>query len=197
MSALPKPKSQITIDEYLLGEQESAIRHEFVAGDIFAMAGGSDRHNRISFNLASLLDRKLKGTDCEVFIADLKVKADNDTFYYPDVFVTCEQRPQSPYFREQPVLIIEVVSPSTRQIDRREKLKVYRLIPSLKEYVIVEQDRKHVEVHRREPDGNWTTYFFNELEQKAVVEFQSVDLSTEIGAIYDRVLVEIGEGSSE
>jgi Uma2 family endonuclease len=187
---LAKLKTKIGVDEYLEGEKFSQIKREFVNGEVYAMAGASDRHYRISMNLAAKLDAHLENSDCEVFMAEMKLKADEDAFYYPDVFVACDENPKDAYFREYPILIIEVISPSTRQTDRREKLRAYQQIPSVQEYVIIEQDKIHLEIHRRQPDGHWITYFYNDHDLDETIQFQSVNLTTNLEQIYRRVKFE-------
>lgn len=192
---VPKLKTKITVEEYLEGEKVSSIKHEYVSGEVYAMARASDRHHRITLNIFSLLDPHLEDSQCEVFVLDLKLKANEDTFYYPDVFVARDQNPASEFYREEPVLVIEVASPLTRQIVRREKLKIYQSIPSVKEYVTVEQDKTRIEIHRRQPDGTWITYFYNENDLDEVIEFQSVGLKTRLDEIYRRVKFPVGERS--
>ncbi|MGI8554950.1 MAG: Uma2 family endonuclease [Pyrinomonadaceae bacterium] len=184
---LAKLKTKISVAEYLEGEKISQVKHEFVGGEVYAMAGASERHHRIALNLIKKLDSHLENSKCEAFITDMKLKADEKTFYYPDVFVACDKHPASAYYREEPVLIIEVVSPSTRQTDRREKLRAYQQIPSVREYVIVEQDKIYVEIHRRQPDGHWITYFYNGNDAEDYLEFQAVGLKMTLEEIYYRV----------
>lgn len=186
MMRVPKLKTKISVEEYLDGEKRSRERHEFVSGEIFAMAGASERHHRISLNLATLLDRHLADADCDVFMAEMRLRTFEDDFYYPDVFVSCENNPASEYYREEAILVFEVTSPSTGQIDRREKLKAYQVMPSVREYVLIEQDRKHIELHRRQPDGKWITYIYNVNDDEAI-EFQSIGLTTDLDSIYSRV----------
>lgn len=192
---VPKLKTKISVEEYLEGEMLSPVKHEFIGGEVYAMAGASDRHHRITVNIFSLLDSHMEDSECEVFVLDLKLKADEDTFYYPDVFVASDQNPVSEFYREEPVLVIEVASPSTRQIDRRERLKVYQSIPSVKEYVTVEQDKMHIELHRRQLNGTWITYFYNQNDRDEVIEFQSVGLKTGLDEIYRRVTFPVAEKS--
>lgn len=187
---LPKLKTKIGVEDYLEGEKVSRIRHEYIDGEVYAMAGASDRHHRISANLFIRLDSHLENSDCEAFMAEVKLKTDQATFYYPDVFVDCSKNPESAYYREEPVLIIEVLSPGTRQIDKREKLRAYQQIPTVQEYVIIEQDKIHIELHRRQPDGRWITYFYNESDRDETIEFQAVDLKLDLDEIYRRVKFE-------
>ncbi|HVE59895.1 MAG TPA: Uma2 family endonuclease [Pyrinomonadaceae bacterium] len=187
---LAKLKTKISIENYLEGENFSDIKHEFVNGEVYAMAGASDRHYRITMNIAAKLDSHLENSKCETFMAEMKLQADEKTFYYPDVFVSCDKTIKSAFYREEPILIVKVVSPSTRQIDRREKLRVYQQIPTVQEYVIIEHDKMHIEIHRRQPDGHWITYFYNEGDLDEQIEFQSVDLSFDLEEIYRRVRFE-------
>lgn len=146
----------LSSEEYLAIEEKSEVRHEYVAGQIFAMSGASDFHNLISGNLFTRLRSHLRGTSCHVYQSGMKVRIeDNDSFYYPDVFVTCEQASAKTYFKKEPGLIIEVLSPNTELIDRREKLAAYFKLPSLREYVLVSQDERRVEIYRRTGDGKW------------------------------------------
>lgn len=187
---LAKLKTKISIEDYLDGEEISQTKHEYINGEVYAMAGASDRHHRICANLFINLDSHLAQSNCEAFMAEMKLQADEKTFYYPDVFVSCDKVKPSPFYREAPVLIIEVVSPSTRQTDRREKLRVYQQIPTVQEYVIIEQDKMLVELHRRQPDGRWITYFYNEGDLDEQIEFQAVGLSLNLEEIYNRVTFE-------
>ncbi len=184
---VPKLKTKISAEEYLQEELVRETRNEFVNGEVYAMAGASDRHHRIAANLFTILDAHLDASECDVFITEIKLRVREDTFYYPDVFVACDKTPKSQYYREHPILIIEVASPSTRQIDRREKLNAYQQIPSVQEYVVIEQDKLHVELHRRQPNGNWITYFYNDNDLDVDIEFQSVGLKTNLDEIYRRV----------
>jgi Uma2 family endonuclease len=140
----------ITAEEYLEGEKTSSVRHEYVDGQVFAMSGFSRRHNLIAGNLFAGLKERLRDTECDVFMNDVKVKVGPMVYYYPDILVTCDRAPQTGYVTEAPVLIVEVLSPSTEQIDRREKLIAYQRIPSLREYVIIAQDQALIEIHRRD-----------------------------------------------
>ena len=186
---LPKIKTKVSVEDYLEGERISPVKHEYVHGEIYAMAGTSDNHNRIAVNITNALANHLRDSPCEPFFGDIKVRVNSNVFYYPNVFVSCEQAPESPYFRDEPILIVEVISPSTREIDRREKLLFYQQMPSVQEYAIVEQDKMHLEIHRRQPDGRWITYYFNQ-DADEEVEFQSVGLTLNLGEIYRRVRFE-------
>lgn len=182
---LPKLKTKLSVEDYLEGEKVSPIRHEFVDGEVYAMAGGSDNHNRIVGEIVTTLSMHLRGSKCEPFFGDIKVRVTSKVYYYPDVLVSCEENPDDPYFRNNPILIIEVTSPSTKKIDRREKLLFYQQMPSVQEYVVVDQHKMNVEVHRRQPNGGWITYYFN--EKSDIVELASVDLTIPLPDLYRRV----------
>lgn len=182
---LAKLKTKISVEEYLEGEKISQTKHEFIGGEVYAMAGASERHHRICANFFIKLDSHLENSKCQAFITDMKLKADAATFYYPDVFVACDQQPKSEYYREEPILIIEVASPSTRQTDRREKLRAYQQIPSVHEYAVVEQDKIYIELHRRQPDGRWITYYYNHNDEEFA--FESVNLNLNLSEVYNRV----------
>ena len=110
------------------------------------MAGASDNHARIAGNIfTSLYQFICEIQPCEPFSSEIKVRVTKNVYYYPDVLVSCEENPEDPYFRNQPILIIEVTSPSTKHIDRREKLLFYQQMPSVQEYVIVDQHRMNIE----------------------------------------------------
>lgn len=152
----PQKISTLSVDEYLLFEENAQVRHEYVNGRIFAMTGGTSAHNIISLNIASTLRNHLKGSGCTVYMSDMKVRAEAaNSFYYPDVMVVCGSVGKNSVHTEAPTVIFEVLSKSTAAVDRREKLVAYQMIPSLQSYVIVHQSRKRVE-HYRRVDKDWT-----------------------------------------
>lgn len=185
---LPKLKTKISVEDYLEGEKFSQIKHEFVDGEVYAMAGTSNNHSRISVNLTTSLSVHLRDSPCEPFAGETKVRAAINIFYYPDILVSCEESEENPYFRNNPILVIEITSPSTEQTDRREKLFAYQRIASVQEYAIIDQHRINIELHRRQPNGTWITYFFDASDDE--VEFQSVGLTMPIPEIYRRVRFE-------
>ena len=153
--SLSKPNTYINVNDYLAGERDGAVRHEYVQGQVYAMAGASDRHNRIALNLASRFNDQLTDDRGETFIADMKVKVAEELYYYPDVVVACDPPGGDPYFRTQPHLIVEVLSPSTEGYDRGEKFDSYREIESLQEYVLVSQTSPHIQTFLRQKEGMW------------------------------------------
>ncbi len=181
--------SEITVtpEEYLEGELLTDVRHEYLGGDIYAMGGASDAHNVIALNIATLFRQHLRGSPCRAYINDMKVRVqirDDVYFYYPDVFVACQHGETSPYYKEHPSIIVEVLSPSTDRIDRREKFLAYDHIPTSETYVLVEQARVHVEVSRRTPDG-WKSDFHESLDD--VFDLAKIDYRLPVARIYEDV----------
>ena len=145
----------ITVEQYLELEEASPVRHEYVAGVMHAFAGTSKRHNRIALNLAKILSIAAASGPCRVYMSDVKLRAASDAYYYPDVMVACGAEGADPFVEETPCLVVEITSPSTAVIDRREKLVAYKRIPTLEAYVIVEQDERRVQRHWRDQQGVW------------------------------------------
>lgn len=145
----------ITIEEYLELERDSPVRHEYVGGQIYAMTGTSKRHNLIAGNIFRKLADAAEGTPCAVYMSDVKVRTPDDRCYYPDVMVSCDPESDDPYTETVPCLLVEVISPSSAATDRREKRISYTLIPSLKVYLVVDQERHLVEHHVRLEGGTW------------------------------------------
>ncbi len=182
---LPKLKTKLSVEDYLEGEEISPVKHEYVEGEIYAMAGSSDTHNMIAGDIYAALLIHLRNSKCQPFFGDIKVRVTSKVYYYPDVLVSCEENPEDAHFRNSPILIIEVTSPSTKHIDRREKLLFYQQMPSVQEYAVIDQHKIHIELHRRQMNGGWITYYFD--REDTEVEFQSVNLTLPIEEIYRRV----------
>jgi Uma2 family endonuclease len=171
--------------EYLENEKTSEVRHEYLAGLIYAMAGASATHNLIALSFASRLRAHLRGGPRQVFISDMKVKIEAiDTFYYPDVLVSCDPADKAEYFRTNPFLIIEVTSPTTVVTDRREMLLAYQKIPGLREYVLIAQDEISVQVYRRDKNDCW---WKETLGPNDLIELESVNLSMAVKDAYEDV----------
>lgn len=146
--AIAKRKMTISPDEYIAGERISQIKHELIDGQVFAMSGGSANHDRIAGNIYREFGNHLKGSECEPFGSDMMVKA-GANFYYPDVSIDCCFDESQSHLSTTPVLIVEVLSKSTRRIDQTTKRLSYINIPSLLEYVLIEQDFVQIEVARK------------------------------------------------
>lgn len=154
----PQPISPFTALDYLAWEAEQTGKNEYYYGEVFAMGGASRRHVTIAGNIFAALDQLLADSPCRAYMADMMVEAVADeVYYYPDVFVTCDPADhRADRFMRSPLLVIEVLSPSTEAYDRGEKFAAYRLIPSLGEYVLIDPERLAVEVYRRSDEGLWT-----------------------------------------
>lgn len=144
-----------TVKEYLDLEAAGSMRHEYVAGVIVPLTRASKRHNRIAGNIFRLLSGAALDGPCRVYMSDVKLQAGDDAYYYPDVMVACGPEGEDPFVEDAPCLVVEVASPSTAVIDRREKLVAYKRIPTLKAYVIAEQDERRVQRHWRDEEGVW------------------------------------------
>lgn len=145
----------MSVDDYLRFEESSQERHEFVAGDVYAMGGATRRHNRIVSNIVVRVGSAALGGYREVFSANMKVRAAEDVFYYQDVVVVCGPGDDGALFVGDPCVIVEVTSPSTASMDRREKLAAYRRIDSLRAYLIIDRRRRRVERHWRDDRAEW------------------------------------------
>ena len=154
---LPAEKHKMTLEDFLAWEAEQPERWEFFNGEAFMMAGGSDVHNAISLNTAFALRQTLRGTRCNVFMSDVRLRlAESDDLFYPDVFVTCSDADRARrQVKEDPILIAEVLSPSTEAHDRGDKFAAYRRLAGLKTVLFLSQDRAHVECFTRGEDGRW------------------------------------------
>ena len=185
---LPKLKLKTSVADYLESEKTSTFKREYVDSVVHAKTCANDNHVRLAGNLLAALIIHLRQSPCEAFASEIKVRVSQKIYYYPYILVSCEQNPENPYFRNEPILIIEVASPSTARTDRSEKLLYYLQMPSLQEYVIVDQHKLNVEVHRRQENGNWITYYFDEPDDE--IQLASVDLTLPINEIYRRVRFE-------
>lgn len=183
---IPDTDKTIRVDEYLQGELKSEIRHEYIGGQVYAMSGGSEEHNAISLNLASALRQHLRGNPCRVFIADMKLRltiAEDDIFYYPDILVTCDPSDDAKYYKCKPSVLVEVLSPSTERLDRREKFLSYQQLPSLQEYVLIAQDQLRVTLFRRSRD--WKPEI---LTKGQTLELPSLQFQQALSDLYEDVL---------
>lgn len=187
MTALRKA-TVLTVEEYLQGESVALVRHEYIAGSVHAMSGASNQHNTISTNCAGWLYMKLRGKPCQPFNSDTKVRVnlpDQTRFYYPDVMVVCRANPPHDHYQEQPVVIVEVMSPSTRRIDLTEKKDAYLCLPSLQVLLLVESDRPAVKMYHRNAFGKFECVDVEVLD--AVIPLRAIEIDLPLAALYDRV----------
>ncbi len=180
--ALAKQSAYLSVDDYLTGERSSELRHEYVDGVAYAMAGASVNHNQITANLLTSLMLHLRGQEYRPFSSDLLVKTGKDRYRYADVVVVCDEQFLDEYSTESPVLIVEVLSKATRQQDRQIKRLEYLQLSSLLEYMLIEQDSVEVEVFRRSQGWQPSYYYWGDM-----VLLESVGLSLCVESIYERV----------
>ena len=181
----------VSEDDYLALERDSDVRHEYVDGRLFATGGASLPHTLIVTNLVTGLRNRLRGTGRRVSSSDMKVRlADGRRYYYPDVVVSCNDRREEPdaYTATRPVLVVEILSPSSESTDRREKLVEYQALPSVVDYLILSQDASALERFERDGDG-WTLATFGAGE---TVELAGLDLSLPTDELYEDVFPPAG-----
>ena len=181
-------KKFYSIEEYLQMENEALEKHEYYKGEIFAMSGAGNRHNIISINIIVSLGNSLKGKSCQPFGSDMRIHIpENTLFIYPDISVICGDI-ISPNADENsatnPTVIIEILSPSTRNYDRGVKFMLYRAIPTLKEYILVEAESIHVEQFAINKEGLWQLKEFSSENDQLMLE--SVNVNLLLRDIYDR-----------
>jgi Uma2 family endonuclease len=180
----------VSYADYLALEATGDGKHEYIAGVIYAMAGGSPEHARLQVRISSALTSGLRGRPCAVFSSDLRVRIDaTDRSTYPDVTVVCGALQMSPLDKDgvtNPTLLVEVTSESTEADDRGDKFGHYRRLESLKEYVIVSSRAPHIEVWRKNERGRWE--LADEAGAKGKAQLASVDVALDLGDIYDNPL---------
>lgn len=183
----------ITPEEYLEMEENSTVKHEYIDGYIYAMAGALDSHVTIALNIASLLRNHVRGSGCRVYISDMKARMESlNRFYYPDVMVTCDQRDQeTPGYKRFPCLIIEVLSDSTEGFDRGDKFADYQTLDTLQEYVLINAKKTRVECFRRNDQGLWVLQ--NYTDKETLFQLQSINFEGKISDVYEDVNFNIPE----
>ncbi|MCS6830639.1 MAG: Uma2 family endonuclease [bacterium] len=176
--------------QYLQMERQARTRSEYLAGQVLAMAGASRAHNKIAINLGVQLYTALRGRDCEVYLSDMRTKVSQaSAYFYPDVVVVCGE----PQFEDEhednllnPTVIVEILSPSTEDFDRTEKLLAYQKLDSLREYLLVSQQEVHVEHLVRQADGQWLKREYTRLGE--IVHLESVQVELPVQAIYEGIV---------
>lgn len=184
---LPQRQPGFDAQTYLEWESGQAEKHQYLDGEVFAVAGASDAHVTIAGNLYMALRNHLRGGHCSVYISDMKLRVEEDNaFFYPDVFVTCAaaDREQGQY-KSAPSLVVEVLSPSTSAYDRGAKFAAYRKLASLGEYLLIDSERLSADLFRRDEAGRWVLYPFDAAQQQ--VELASVGLQLPLQALYEDV----------
>lgn len=188
MSARVKPF--MSAQEYLAAERAGEVKHEYYAGERYAMVGASERHNLLAGNTFAALHSQLRRRACNVHPSDMRVKVNALGYYtYPDISVVCG----APQFEGQPrdtlinpTVIVEVLSPSTADYDRGRKFQMYRTLPSLAEYLLVAQDGIHIEHYTRQPDGRWL--LFESDQPDALFQLAAIDCTLSAADVYEKVI---------
>ena len=180
-------QSHLTPEEYLQMEEQSPVKHEYINGQIYAMAGASDPHVTIALNLATLLRSHVRGSGCRVYISDMKASIESlNRFYYADVMVTCDPRDQeTSAYKRFPTLIVEVLSNSTEAFDRGDKFVDYQELESLREYVLINTKRQRVECFRRNEQGLWVLQSYTPAQTS--FRLNSIGFEGTLEALYEDV----------
>jgi Uma2 family endonuclease len=185
---MSQPQRHYTLDDYFAVEETSLVKHEYCDGQIFAMAGASLDHNHIAANVLMLLRTALRDTGCSAFGSDLRIATYSGLYTYPDVSVICGRpllvtgRPDT---AQNPVLLVEVLSDATRDYDRGDKLAAYRIIPSLREVLLVDQSTVAVESWRRQDESSWISSSATGLSE--TLTLTSVPVELPLQEIYRKV----------
>ena len=172
----------MSLQEYLSWEEQQPTKNEFHRGEVFAMVGARRVHGCVVSNLNRRLAEALDGSPCRVFVEGMKVQIGEDAVLYPDVFVTCDKADLATemIFRA-PTLVLEVLSPSTQAYDRSQKFALYRRIPSLQEYILVDPDTRRIEAFRRGADGLWDLH---DMSETATMEAASIGCAVPMAEVY-------------
>ncbi|BAQ63988.1 Uma2 family endonuclease [Geminocystis sp. NIES-3709] len=175
---------KLSSEEYLSQEKTNLIKHEYINGEVYEMPGASSAHVTIAGNMFFLLKSHLKGSNCRVYNADMKVRIDRlNVFYYPDVIVTCSEEDKGlNYYKKYPQIIIEVLSDSTESFDRGDKFADYRKIESLREYVLISQSKKRVDSFTKQDNNLWILESFSEEENLVI---KSVNFNCAVSSLYE------------
>lgn len=182
---VPQPVHRMTLAEFLAWDETQPDKAELFAGEIFMMGGGTNEHNLVAVNVLTSLRQRLRGGPCLVYNSDTKVLVESEeTSFYPDIAVSCDPRDRSGRVGlRHPKLIVEVLSPSTRDFDATEKRQVYQVLPSLLEYVLIDTERRQVEIYRRHQEG-WGYFICGTAD---TVHLETVGLTLTMDEIYEDV----------
>ncbi|MBL8414498.1 MAG: Uma2 family endonuclease [Propionivibrio sp.] len=193
---LPKTEGGFDAAAYLAWEEAQPERNEYIAGEVFAMAGIRQSHNVAMLNIATMLRQALKGSPCRVLVESVKTRIEAaDCFFYPDVLVTCDPRDrQTPTYVSHPLLLVEVLSDSSAAFDRGVKFAAYRKLESLLDYVLIDVTAQHIEVFRRNPENHWVLYEYGPGDS---LELASLSLKLDVGELLDDTLEEASVDTPE
>ena len=176
--------------EFLAWGATQTVQHEFVRAELFAMTGAAESHVTITLNVAFALRQHLRGSPCRTFANDMKLRVERaDSFFYPDVFVTCSAADATdPLVKREPVLVVEVLSPCTAAYDRGEKFAAYRRLPSLREYLLIDPDSRSCDLYRRgQGEGQAALWVLHPAEPGEAVQLASVELELTAAALWDEL----------
>ncbi|MGJ0486550.1 MAG: Uma2 family endonuclease [Methylomicrobium sp.] len=181
-------KLPISAKDYLQGEASADCKHEYLNGEVWAMVGATDAHVTIAGNLFALLKQSLKGTSCRAYISDMKVNVEKaNAFFYPDVLVTCDARDRdNSLFKQHPVFIAEVLSPSTEAFDRGQKFSAYRRLDSLQTYWLIDSRKMSVDCFNRTDNNEWLLHGYEKAEE--ILRIPALDLEWPLQSLYEEVL---------
>ena len=184
MVAQPQIGPIWTVEQYLVLERYSTVKHEYHGGYVYALGGGSQAHSQIAGNTLTLLRTGVRGSRCRALNPDIKIRQSPDDYVYADAVVTCDPRDDVPGqdWIDYPTLVVEVLSPSTERYDRSGKFEEYKNIPTFREYVLVEDRRREVEVWRRDDAGTWNLTTYGPGDDVAL---ESVPLTLPMDLIYE------------
>jgi len=177
---------QMTSQDFMIWDATQTLRHEFVGGEVFAMAGASEAHVTVALNVAMALRQHLQGSPCRTFITDMKLRVEAaDAYFYPDVMVCCSAADAgSPLIKRDPVLLVEVLSLSTAAYDRGDKFAAYRSLSGLQEVLFIDTDSRRCDLFRRGEDGLWVLH---PCGAEDAVLLQSIDLNLSAKALWAEV----------
>ena len=176
-TAAPRRTPPPSVEEYLELEEGSQTKHEYVVGQIYALAGASDRHNRIAGNIFGHLWTAARGSSCRVYGSDMRLRIGDHAVYYPDVQVVCDPSDTEQMYKTRPCVVVEVLSPSTESIDLREKLMTYHTIESLQAYLIVYRDRMRIIRHYRAENNAWFDALHARADDKVPIPCPDLELT--------------------
>lgn len=189
---LAESKKYYTVEEYLAFERKSEEKHEYSGGKIIAMAGASREHNLIGTNIGTEIRFRLKGKPCETYISDMRVRVKSNRYCYPDVVIACDK----PQFADDdfdillnPVIVVEILSASTKFRDKTEKLEEYRKIDSLKECLLIEQSKIFIEHYIKQTPNQWLLRIYENADE--ILNLESIGCEIPLSDIY--LQVEFGE----
>ncbi len=187
MAATPQPLT-MTVDDYLEWEPCQEVRHEFVNRKVFAMTGGTLPHNDIAINLLTALRPHIRVQGCRINIADAKVSVSSAIYRYSDLVVSCDERDRTALNAIQyPKLIVEVLSPGTESLDRGDKFREYRTLPSLEEYVLISSTEINVEIYRR---GEGRLWLYTAYQASDIISLESVGFEFPMALLYEDVVID-------